>query len=64
MSPIVFTEPERKVLAQTLEFEWIRRDIGMATDDEVKENPVLCSAIKKLMILFDKAKESGLCKFL
>lgn len=60
---IIFTEAERKVLRHVLESDWIRRDVEMATKDEIKEKPTLESAIKKLMRLIELAKEQGLVKY-
>lgn len=60
---VVFTEAERKVLANILEYDWIRRDIGMASKDEVQDKDVLTSAIKKLARLIELAKEKGILEY-
>lgn len=61
--PIIFQEGERKILAQTLEFEFLRRDVGMATKDEVDEIPAMKSVIKKLSDLVQLAKKLELIRY-
>ncbi len=61
--PIVFTEEERKILRTVLEFEWVKRDIGLASRDEVRQKPIYESAIKKLLNLVKIAKEQGLVQY-
>lgn len=60
---VVFTEEERKFVSLTLEAAFLCRDVGLASETEVKELPVLKSAIKKLAKLIKIAKVKGIVKY-